>query len=299
MLIEPHADLPTNLHKYASPHAVRAILENGTLQFSRPNTFDDDFDMRINLAMNIDEEIVIEGALDQIWEAAYGPVSIPAGNKFGRAILAMRYLFPGRPNREKFIEFMRPKVVESIRRWEGDLRRLCDIVAEQCSNHKVLCLSASPIVAPMWGAYAGNRQGAVLQFAPNSEDSFFQIAKPVNYVNQVPVLFDNTGLIDWLSGRRALDEKESLHELFLYTKTEAWAVQEEWRIVAGDGWEPNNIREFVPFVPIDLQTLIFGSQAEPEFCEEIAAIVRERYPHCNLHQLQRSLTTLNYEVVDL
>ncbi|RWK44843.1 DUF2971 domain-containing protein [Mesorhizobium sp.] len=261
MPIQPHPNLPGSLYKYASPDAALAILENGTLQFGRPSTFDDEFDMRLNLAMNIDEETVIVGALDQIWESAYGPVPIPAGNKFGRALLALRFLFPHPPERAEFDAFMRPQLADRVRQWNADLKRFCDLIAGVCSNHKVLCLSASATIAPMWGLYAGNHEGAVLQYAPTSDDSFFLLARPVAYVAEVPVLFDNEGFIDWLSGRRALDEEESLHDLFVYTKTQAWATQEEWRIVAGDGWQPDAAREFVPFAAADLHSVIFGSRA--------------------------------------
>lgn len=299
MPIQPHPNLPASLYKYASADATSAILQNGTLQFGRPGTFDDEFDMRLNLAMNIDEETVIAGALEQIWESAYGPVPIPAGNKFGRALLAMRFLFPNQPPRAAFDAFMRQQLTDRIQRWEGDLRRFCDLIAQLCSRHKALCLSASATVAPMWGLYAGNHEGAVLQFAPASDESFFLLARPVTYVAEVPVLFDNAGFIDWLSGRRALDEEDSLHELFLYTKTQAWAVQEEWRIVAGDGWQPDAAREFVPFAQADLNSVIFGSRADQPFRDAITALVQERYPACSLRQLVRSQNTLSYEVANL
>lgn len=99
MLIQPHPNLPDSLYKYASPKAAQEILQNGTLKFGRPGTFDDEFEMRLNFAMSIDEEPVIAGALDQIWESTYGPLPFPAGNKFGRALLAMRARQAHRRNR--------------------------------------------------------------------------------------------------------------------------------------------------------------------------------------------------------
>ncbi|MGX1259989.1 DUF2971 domain-containing protein [Sinorhizobium fredii] len=297
MTVEPHPHLPPSLYKYCSQNAARAILGNKTLQFSRPGLFNDGFDLRIELAINIDEKAVVERALDQIYEGAYGPKPFPVGNTLGALLLLMRF-FPGKPEPDAFKEAMRPCIEELVANRKTMLRQLCDELATETAKFKVLCLSSSGTIAPMWGNYAENICGAALQFAPREEDSLFLTARPVTYVDHEPVLFDDQGFIDWLSGRRGLDDSD-LFSQFLYTKTADWASEREWRIVAGYGWQPQEDREYVEFSARDLEAVVFGFRANAEFREEIATLVTERYPECRLREMRRVAGEMAYEIVDL
>ena len=298
MTVEPHPDLPPSLYKYCSQDAARAILSNKTLQFSRPGLFNDGFDLRIALAIDIDEKAVIERALDQIYEGAYGPEPFPAGNKLGAMLLLIRVSFRGKPEPDAFKEAIRPGIEDLVANRKTMLLQLCDELAAETAKYKVLCLSSSGTIAPMWGNYAENIHGAVLQFAPREEDSLFLVARPVTYVDHVPVLFDDQGFTDWLSGRRGLNDSDLLSQ-FLYTKTAEWAPEREWRIVAGSGWKPDDEREYVEFSARDLEAVVFGFRSNAAFREEITKLVAEHYPECQLREMRSANGQMAYEIVDL
>lgn len=298
MTLQPHPELPASLFKYATPATALAILRNKTLQFSRPGLFNDAFEARINLAINRDDEVVIKGALNQIWEAAYGPLPAQPGNSFGVALLAMRVLFPAQPPREAFDEFMRPQIAETLVNLEHRTRQLCDEVGEFCSKMKILCLSERPTIAPMWAGYCDNIQGVTLEFFPSTNQSWFANARPVTYLDEAPVLYDNASLIDLLSGRRSTNEDE-IQQHFLFTKAADWAYEREWRIVAGTGWEPAVAREYVDFFTTDLRSVTFGIRSSDEFRQEIRAILAEKYPEAAVKQLGLSVVDRSYVVEDL
>lgn len=298
MTVEPHPDLPPSLYKYCSQDAARAILSNQTLQFSRPGLFNDGFDLRIALAINIDEKAVIERALDQIYEGAYGPEPFLPGNKLGALLLLMRVFFRNKPEPDAFREAIRPAIEELIANRKNMLRQLCDELAAETAKFKVLCLSSSGTIAPMWGNYADNIHGAALHFAPREEDSLFLAARPVSYVDHDPILFDDQGFTDWLSGRRGLGDSDLLSQ-FLYTKTAEWAPEREWRIVAGNGWKPDDEREYVEFSTRDLEAVVFGFRSNATFRGEITKLVTERYPECRLREMRLADGQMTYEIVDL
>ena len=298
MTIEPHPDFPPSLYKYCSQDAARATLSNKTLQFSQPGLFNDGFDLRIALAINIDEKAVIERALDQIYEGAYGPKPFPPGNKLGAFLLLTRVFVPGKPEPDAFKGAIRPEIEELVANRKNMLRQLCDAVAAETSKLKVLCLSSSGTIAPMWGNYAENIRGAALQFAPREEDSLFLLARPVSYLDHEPVLFDDQGFTDWLSGRRGLNDSDLLSQ-FLYTKTAGWAPEREWRIVAGHGWKPDDEREYVEFSTRDLQAVVFGVRSDAAFREEITKLVAERYPECRPREIRPAAGQMAYEIVDV
>jgi len=298
MTVEPHPDLPPSLYKYCSQDTVRAILSNKTLQFSRPGLFNDGFDLRIALAINIDEKVVIERALDQIYEGAYGNEPFPPGNKLGALLLLMRAFFRNKPEPDAFKEAIRPAIEELIANRKTMLRQLCDALAAETAKFKVLCLSSSGTIAPMWGNYAENIHGAALQFAPREEDSLFLAARPVSYVDHEPILFDDQGFTDWLSGRRGLGDSDLISQ-FLYTKTAEWSPEREWRIVAGNGWKPDDEREYVEFSARDLKAVVFGFRSNATFREEITKLVVERYPECRLREMRLADGQMAYEIVDL
>jgi hypothetical protein len=298
MSVEPHPDLPPCLYKYCTQDTTRATLSNKTLQFSRPGLFNDGFDLRIALAININDNTVIERALDQIYEGAYGPEPFPAGNKLGALLLLMRVFLPAKPDPNAFKKAIRPAIEKLVTDRKVMLRQLCDEMAGETARFKVLCLSSSGTVPPLWGNYAENIHGAALQFAPREEDSLFLVARPVDYLDHEPVLFDEQGFIDWLSGRRSLNDSDLIAQ-FLYTKTADWAPEREWRILAGNGWQPDAEREYVEFSARDLEAVVFGFRSDAAFREEITQLVHERYHECRLREMRRSPDQMAYEIVDL
>lgn len=295
MYDEAHAQLPTSLYKFAAPAGVRAILEAGTLKFSRPGLFNDEFDTRVNLGVELDAELVIQLTLDRLWESAYAPEAVVAENDLGRALRSMRAA-AGQADRHKFDEYFRPTIAGTVEQAAASAERLSDKLALECSKFKVLCLSESGTAAQLWGNYAADLTGAALKFSTRSDpDSFFLQARPITYSKAAPVVHTTESFADLIAGR-AVTDPDRVGELFLYTKSIDWAPEREWRVVAGCGWKPECEEEFIEFDPNALEAVVLGSRASPEFQEEIERLVRRKYPQARIQTIARPRAGTEYEI---
>jgi hypothetical protein len=298
MVHEAHPDLPKILYKYLSPDSALAVLKNNSLRFSKPPFFNDDFDARVTLGIEINKDIVIQLSVEKIWEGAYGPVTFPARNAMGAMVNLVRQIAP-KPllSQVEFFESVRPGIIETLDKIGPGFEQLHAEFHAIIANFKILCLSTNPVSAPMWGNYAENISGAALGFAPSLvRDSFFLTAKPISYVDDVPIALNDEMLSDIISGRSSIGDFY-LDEMMIYTKFKDWSYECEWRIVAGLGWDPTNNFEYVNFDPQDLEIVILGMRASDQTKEEVASIVAQKYPNCAIRQLVRDQGRMSYKIV--
>lgn len=291
------SEVPEKLYKYASRDAVRAILNNKSIMFSRPTCYNDDFDLKLNFDFEVDNEAVISAAVEKMWRMLNDPNAVFADNAMGRALQNMRSNYAG-GSEEAFNIYMNAGLNENLKNMKTRFATLSDQVAEYSERMKLFCLSSQGTTAPMWGLYAENIKGAVLCFSHQSTDSIFLNAKPVNYVGGELRPIDNTAAIEWLSGSKAIDEYVSPN-LFLYSKHVDWQFEREWRVVAGEGWQPDEEREFVEFSKDDLYSVIFGIRTDSAFINEISSLVAQKYPDTKIQKIIRARYGLKYEIVDL
>jgi hypothetical protein len=296
MDFEVHPDLPDSLYKFAAPAGALKILETGTLKFSRPTLFNDEFDMRVNLRLDIDEAAAIELALERLWEGLHGQDPILADNRLGQGVSSMRQRGVPDSARGEFDAFFRPTVKEQVEQASAMAHRLAEDLGRECARMKVLCLSANPTAAQLWGNYADSLTGAALRFSTRSEPrGFLREARPVTYSDEAPVLHTTESFADLMAGRRETDSS-LLQSQFFYTKTTDWAPEREWRIVAGFGWKPDDPTELVPFSPRELEAVVLGTRASPEFREKVTRLVGQRYPHARIQELRRPREGMGYEI---
>ncbi|MER8512940.1 DUF2971 domain-containing protein [Mesorhizobium sp. M1060] len=298
MAFQSHPDLPASLYKYTTANTALLILQNGTLQVSRPTVFNDLFDMNINLGIEVgNEPAVVEQILDQLWEGLYGSGPLQDRNSLGRGIALMRQFFTDPKNPEEWRNDMRTGIAEGVHNRHAIAQDLSAKLAEQCAIFKILCLSDSGTIAPMWGTYADTLQGVVLQFTPKTEESFFRAALPVRYEGP-PIVLNEQQYVDWRSGRLALDDID-LFSMFVFTKDHAWSYEHEWRIFFGAGHKPDADREYEDFAPEDLETVIFGNRIDADIQGKIAALVADRYKACRLRRVVKPVAGAAYVIEDI
>jgi hypothetical protein len=261
--------------KYLSPAGARATLTDSTLRWSRPSKFNDLFDMAVPYSADFDTEHVTKRALDLMWERIQKPEQRPPGNKMGILLEQFSTHF-FRRGREQFDNDMRPGISESLAKLPGRLEAFSEEIIGHISRVKVLCLSRALDDNTMWGLYADNHRGLVLEFA-NAEgvDSVYRVAKPVNYSDRAPPLLDDEGLANFLAGNITLTPR--LTDPLMFIKSTHWRYEQELRIVSGEGRNPDAEFEDVPFHPRELVAIYFGARAD-ELRTEVAPIVVEKYP---------------------
>lgn len=267
--------------KYLSANGARPTITNGTLRWSRPSRFNDLFDMAEPFSIDFDAEVIVERALELMWERVVSPGQRPPANKMGWLLECCRTpsLVMGK---RAFQRNMRPVIEASLAELPMILDRFGNDVVERLRRIKVLCLSSANDDAAMWGLYAEDNKGVVLEFANAAGcDSVYRLARHIQYADRAPVLLSDEGWADFLAGNTELDP--SLAERLMFFKSTRWRDEKELRIVSGLGRFPEQDVEDIRFNPRELVAVYWGARAS-ELREELESLVRERYPHAQQWQ---------------
>lgn len=279
--------------KYLSPGAAVPTVTNGTLRWSRPTRFNDIFDMSVPFSSDFDADFLVPRAVELMWERVTNPGTRPIANKVAvplemcpAAFLAM--------GKERFTAEMRTALEPSLTELSETLEKFSGEFMDYLSTIKVLCLSSVNDDNGMWGLYAGENQGLVLEFANQPGlDSVFQLAKPINYADRAPPMLNDEAMAQFMAGERKLDAK--IAEPLMYYKTLRWRDEKELRLVSGEGRRPKEEVEDVRFHPRELVAVYFGARGAT-LREQLEPVVRKKYPHAKLWQAVKGKAT-NIEFV--
>ncbi|MGS4884213.1 DUF2971 domain-containing protein [Roseibium sp. MB-4] len=291
----PNSELPAKLYKYSSPESVLKVLESSKVMFSSPSLFNDDFDMKLNLVFEVDEKQVLLETTERIWGMFNDPNYTFPDNEIAQALSELKPILSG--SRGRFFEFMTAGVQKNMQNMAERFSQFSLEMAEHIDRStQVFCMSSSGNIAPMWGLYADNIQGAVLCYSTSSVESMFRNAFPVKYIATPPSPLNNYRAVEWLSGTKALYEFID-PKTFLLHKHSDWHFEREWRLVRENISDTK--RELVAFDPTTLHSVIVGIRSGTEFVSEVKRILDEQYPDTKLQKLQRSKYGLQYEIVNL
>ncbi|MDB5556067.1 MAG: hypothetical protein JWL86_6051 [Rhizobium sp.] len=152
---------------------------------------------------------------------------------------------------------------------------------EQLGYTKVLCLSARPNSTLMWSHYADAHRGVVLRFRSiPAFDSQFGVARPVNYVQEVPLFNTEDEIIEFMGGG-SVPAPATLADRFILTKHISWSYENEWRLQAGHGRDKTAKFEDVGFGRNELDGIIFGLNASSDDQRAIVSLAKA-YPNATL-----------------
>ncbi len=216
-----------------------------------------------------------------MWQRVQSISIQPSANQMGDMLEALRPVFL-QMGLERFTETMHESMAPSLEAMPSLLQKLGLEIVQHMRTMKVLCLSRVHDHNQMWGVYASDHKGLVLEFA-NAEgvDSVYRVAQPVTYSDRPPPLLDDEGLSNFLAGNISLTPK--LADPLIYLKSTHWSYEQEMRIASGDGRKPNDEVEDAQFHPRELVGVYFGARAG-ELRKEVEPLVIARYPHAQRWQ---------------
>lgn len=197
--------LPRRLYRYRSvdgPAQARTqrIIETGLHYFASPPSFNDPFDCRPNFTLDGDEDLV-RNYLYRMWARQAPHMSEAERKQEVDAIL----LDPARD----------PRIPENNKIFAAVYDSL---VTAQIG---VLCLSEVKDSILMWSHYAACHRGVCLVYDTSNE--FFVNAQPVCYQRERPQVNPVT------------QTNEQMLDKTIFTKSDAWAYEKEWRILHYQG----------------------------------------------------------------
>ncbi len=271
-------------YKYMSSDTARIVLNNQTLRWSTSSALNDPYDMQFDLRYEINKDVVKSLTIEKLWQAYNEPV--PVGNVLGE-ILRERNKDSPKMSRDKFEYGYNQAIEKSFEVLESQLPQTQNDARELLKNCKIFCFTKTPDNLTLWAYYTESHKGIVLRFRDDPEQgSPYSAAKPINYVDKVPRLFDEELLSDMLLEKRTIDNA-SLLERHVYTKSVHWSHEQEWRVFFGNGRNRDAPFEDHPFGSFELDAVIFGIKTPEKVRAEIKQIVQRKYSHAELLQAER------------
>jgi hypothetical protein len=258
------------LFKFLSVDATTAVLTNRTLRWASPRTFNDPFDVQTQLNVDLDDDEVVSLALQYTYEGLLkGEVPVNAVGYLGKLLWEQGVW----ASLDDIKRDVREGMYESLARLKAGMPQFNNDVLSSLSNSKLLCLSSGKDSKLMWSHYAESHRGCVLEFSGASNViSAFNMARPVNYVTSVPKFASKEVFAGILAGYAEFDLRQTLDK-FVYTKSDEWAYEKEWRIDSAAGREPQRDHEFAGFFNSDLVSVTYGlrsSQSDQVYWSTLA-----------------------------
>lgn len=275
-----------HFYKYVSASTAKIVLRNRTLRWSAPLQLNDPFDIQFNMRLPSSVHDIKPIALQRLWDVYEGRVQPDPRNPITLMLRLISMTTPAMTKHELFSEFG-PAIEEGFQQMTASLPGVHADAAKIFEDVKILCLTITPNNALMWSHYADAHRGVVLRFRSiPAFDTPYGMAKPVNYVNEVPALVNKEELVDMLAGSGVMNTPAIL-ERATYTKSCEWAYENEWRINAGGGRLPGEQYEDVPFGRNDLDGVIFGLRSTEADKREVLTLT-DHYPNVDLMAAFRS-----------
>ncbi len=283
--------------KYMTESTAKIVLENRTLRWSTASELNDPFDMQFDMSINVDRERMKAGALEKIWNLYSGTQPIPVKNTMG-AMLELLRTATTNLTREELTEKLGPAIAEGYDRMLTRLPTTHANAEPEIATLKILSLTTKPDNNLMWTHYANEHRGVVMRFRSiPAFDSPYGMAKPMNYVSEVPPFYSEKDLVDIIAGVAKTNARDIIDKI-IYTKSADYAYEQEWRISTGSGRNKYAPFEDVPFGLNELDGIIFGlrtSDANKTEIQELAA----KYPNIEMMRSTRTRSSLTLSVETL
>lgn len=281
------------LYKYLSPENAERVIRTGCLRFTQPSQFNDIFDLRPHYE-NLNEAAAIKTAVttDNIrteTEEFFAELFSDLPPEMKQAFDERADLDNAAPIAKDFIstlldgftDIARDKIFENLDKYCG-----------------VLCLSENPTSNLMWGIYGFDHSGVCFGF--DSENQYFNRRK--SDVDELRHLVK----VDYLPERAQVQllEEETGHKI-LYSKTQAWSAECEWRMLHALQDADSVIDASPPvylfrFNPDCLREVIFGCRISDEVKSRLRKAIDTGLSHVKVYQIRPDDVTdqLHLETVE-
>lgn len=275
-----------NFYKYMSAETAKIVLQTGKLRWSSPVLFNDPFDVQFDLHIEYDRESVVTKVLQIIIDGYEGRVPIAAGNLLGDLLAIMRDRLPGKFSGAELRENLTPAIYQGMQKEEARLPKTHEEIRTTIADFKLLCFTEVFDNILMWSHYSNEHTGVVLEFSCIEKfDSVWGVAKPVKYMDRMPLLFDEERFVGLMPGREAIGE-ERIFENAVFVKAIDWAYEREWRIAGGTDKTQNT--EDISFYAEEITAVYLGCRTGQQDAADLRQIIDRVYPHASVYRGKKS-----------
>jgi hypothetical protein len=286
-------------YKYMSAETASRTLDSLELRWSAPSTFNDPFDVQMDLRFDFDRATLGRRIVEEVDRVVFSDQE-PTGDDAHPVFLGLKECWRNRAQFDR-----------------EDMRRQAEILCSALDNQqhtvrdeaqrifrgfldrvRVLCVSEVADNLLMWAHYAELHRGAVLRFRCLPDiNSTVCWAWQVSYSTDLPTFADLNRWVRELSGQEKR-EPEAIARKYLLTKSVDWAYEKEWRVFgkqdgADDGYVYRSI------LPEELDAVYLGCRMGSEIQSEIARRLTGRLAHVKLYKARKSSTrfALDFDLI--
>jgi hypothetical protein len=225
-------------------------------------------------------ERVAEKAIQQILDGYMGRAPIVAGNLLGVLLEYMHEKAPGISESELRTKLL-PGIYEGMERAEARVPKTHGEMRSIIADLKLLCLSEVFDSLLMWAHYGKDHTGVVIELScVESIDSAWGAARPIRYLERMPLLIDEDQLFKLMTGEGGIGEQDVFANS-VFVKAAEWAYEKEWRLVGGrDGTK--NFEDF-SFAAEEVSAVYLGCRASNDDAACIRGIVENMCIHMQVY----------------
>lgn len=274
-------------YKYAGGFGIR-ILEDLRLKITRPNEFNDPFELtpRSKFTLTVADMLDRARTNPDHYRGAFESMKRDGYQHTFEQFIAD---FPKRPNFKKFRKLMREALVQE------DMKSLVGA----SEKFGILCLSQISNSIPMWSHYADHHKGIAVGL------DVAKIGQALGPFRRVRYCKQRRGIDRWLPPTNPEWFRQILDTFFV--KSREWTYEQEYRrvfqlarLVHAQPDEKGKRHFFLDIRGTDVREIVFGCRIDETFENRIRAELRRRpktFGHVKLFRCKRHRSRFELEII--
>ncbi len=266
------------LYKYLDVTGAKLTFANRTFKHAKPSDFNDVEDLTIQSIFSEDTEEALKkiagGFTDMILRHLDEEPTCSSPMK--EKIRAIQQGYRANPGAADLVRAELMNLPDNVEYYRDKAQAHIAEINEFMQDYRVLCVSTHKDSERMWTEYAEKHKGVSLRIQPNfSNDSKFQLFRPVIYREKRPPLYEDT--LKFSAGALFGNHESQVREIverIIYTKTLDWQHEGEYRLAIPirKDERPWNT---VPYHPEEITELYLGLEMEKSDIEDIVGKARD------------------------
>jgi hypothetical protein len=246
-------------YKYVTSDTAIKILSNIQVRWSSPLLFNDPFDTQLKLRFGFDFDNLVDPLVEEIQELTFSEYEpkLNQDAEIYKIIKLLRALGKKLPP-NIFKELYKSTISEGVTELKNLFPSYQKAWEDYLSNTKLFCVAEKPNNLLMWAHYSQNHTGVVFRFKCIPEaDTALCAARTINYQSEIPIIASLEEWVKHITGQARFNFEKIFNE-FVFTKSEHWSFEKEWRCFTIRESEEGRLFVMLELLPEEIDGVILG-----------------------------------------
>ena len=295
--------MDNNFYKYTDAEGAKKILGNLQLLYKSPEKFNDPFDCKIGLRLDIDYKKFLSLFTEKLRLLLFSkdrPELLE--NSMMKHETLRRWENGSDEEKNQFLEESRKGLEKEEEDFLSGMSEVNNrFIHEIMCTRRVFCVSKIPDQLLMWAHYAEKHKGAVIKLSMPENPPGCWNFKEVTYSDAFPIHCTTDQMVDDMLGLRHPNFEEIAEKVF-FTKSNHWKYEDEWRDIIKLE-TPDNFGEGKHCFEVEKERFLavyLGLEMKNKDKKKIMEIRNEKLPHLEVYEAEkdRNKFKLNFKRLD-